>query len=64
MSTTGLDVFDRTLQKTNTWLDEIMAELGPDRHVAWHVLGAVLHAVRDRIGPEKTLRNWSPSSPC
>jgi uncharacterized protein (DUF2267 family) len=49
MSTTSLDVFDRTLQKANIWLDEIMAELGPDRQVAWHVLGAVLHAVRDRI---------------
>jgi len=52
MSTTGLDVFDRTLHVTNSWLDEIMAELGPDRHVAWHVLSAVLHAVRDRLPPE------------
>ena len=49
MSGTSLDVFDRTLQTTNVWLDEIMAELGPDRHVAWHVLGAVLHALRDRL---------------
>lgn len=24
MSATGLDVFDRTLQTTNIWLDEIM----------------------------------------
>ncbi|WEX74103.1 DUF2267 domain-containing protein [Sinorhizobium numidicum] len=49
MSTTGLDVFDRTLQTTNIWLDEIMAELGPDRQVAWHVLGAVLRALRNRL---------------
>jgi uncharacterized protein (DUF2267 family) len=49
MSTTGLDVFDKTLQTTNVWLDEIMAELGPDRQLAWHVLGAVLHALRDRL---------------
>jgi uncharacterized protein (DUF2267 family) len=49
MSATGLDVFDRTLQTTHIWLDEIMAELGPDRQVAWHVLGGVLHAVRDRL---------------
>ena len=48
MSATGLAVFDKTLQVTNTWLDEIIAELGPDRQVAWHVLSAVLHAVRDR----------------
>jgi uncharacterized protein (DUF2267 family) len=49
MSATGLDVFDKTLQTTNIWLDEIMAQLGPDRQVAWHVLGAVLHALRDRL---------------
>jgi len=49
MSATGLDVFDRTLQTTHIWLDEIMADLGPDRRVAWHALGAVLHALRDRL---------------
>lgn len=49
MSATGLDVFDKTLQSTNIWLDEIMAELGPDRQVAWHVLGAVLRSLRDRL---------------
>jgi uncharacterized protein (DUF2267 family) len=49
MSATGLDVFDRTLQTTNIWLDDIMRDLGPDRHAAWHALGAVLHAVRDRL---------------
>src|SRR2546421_7375629 len=49
MSATGLDVFDKTLQTTNIWLDEIMEELGPDRQVAWHALGAGLHALRDRL---------------
>lgn len=49
MSATGLDVFDKTLQITNIWLDEIMADLGPDRHVAWHTLGAVLRTLRDRL---------------
>lgn len=49
MASTGLDVFDKTLQTTNIWLDEIMAELGPDRHSAWHVLGAVLRPLRDRL---------------
>ena len=34
MSATGLDVFDRTLQTTNTWLDEVMDTLGPDRKIA------------------------------
>ena len=49
MSTSGLDVFDKTLQTTHIWLDQIMKELGPDRRVAWHALGAVLHALRDRL---------------
>jgi uncharacterized protein (DUF2267 family) len=49
MSATGLDVFDKTLHTTNAWLAEIMETLGPDRQIAWHVLGAVLRAVRDRI---------------
>jgi hypothetical protein len=30
-SATDLDVFDKTLQTGNIWLDEIMAKLGPDR---------------------------------
>ena len=49
MSATGLDVFDKTVQTTNIWLDEIMARMGPDRHIAWHILGAVLRALRDRL---------------
>ena len=52
MSATGLDVFDRTVQITNVWLDEMMTELGPDRHVAWHVLGAVLRPLRDQLPPD------------
>jgi uncharacterized protein (DUF2267 family) len=54
MSATGLEVFDKTVQTTNIWLDDIMAELGPDRHVAWHVLGAVLRTLRDRLPIELT----------
>ncbi|MGH7421913.1 MAG: DUF2267 domain-containing protein [Candidatus Rokuibacteriota bacterium] len=49
MSSTGLEVFDKTLQTTHIWLDEIMAELGPDRQRAYHALRAVLHALRDRL---------------
>lgn len=49
MSATGLDVFDKTLQTTNAWLGQIMETLGPDRQIAWHVLGTVLRTVRDRI---------------
>lgn len=53
MSTTGLDVFDKTVQTTNIWLDEIMARMGPDRRVAWHILGAVLRTLRDRLSVDE-----------
>lgn len=53
MSATGLEVFDQTLQKTNLWLKEIMAHLGPDRQRAYHALRAVLHTLRDRLTVEE-----------
>ena len=51
MSASGLDVFDKTLQTTHIWLDALMRDeaIGPDRRVAWHALGAVLRAVRNRV---------------
>ena len=50
MSTTSLDVFDRTLQKTNMWLNQIMEIMGwEDRHAAYTALRAILHALRDRL---------------
>lgn len=52
MSATGLDVFDKTLQTTNIWLDDIMDRIGPDRQVAWKALGVVLRALRDRVPVE------------
>ena len=52
MSATGLQVFDRTLQITHIWLDEIMGVIGPDRQVAWKVLSVVLHKLRDRLPVE------------
>lgn len=52
MSATGLTVFDKTLQTTNIWLNEIMEVVGPDRQVAWKVLSVVLHKLRDRLPVE------------
>lgn len=49
MAATGLDVWDRTIQTTHIWLDEIMEATGEDRQAAWHALGAVLRALRDRL---------------
>lgn len=49
MSATGMEVFDKTLQTTHIWLNELGEEIGPDRQLAWHTLGAVLRGVRDQL---------------
>jgi uncharacterized protein (DUF2267 family)/CBS domain-containing protein len=49
MSANGIGAFDKTVQTGNLWLKDIEAELGCDRHTAWHVLGVVLRALRDRL---------------
>src|ERR1700704_5300472 len=49
VSSTGLEVFDETVHKTNAWLKEIAKALGLDRHGAYQVLRAVLHSLRDRL---------------
>ena len=53
MSATGLGVFDKTLQITHTWLNDVAEELGPDRQRCYHALRAVLHALRDRLTVEE-----------
>jgi len=54
MSATGLEVFDRTIHKTNIWLKDLMALLDcPDRHEAYLALRATLHALRDRLTIEE-----------
>src|SRR5947209_19606482 len=55
MSATGLEVLDKSLQTTNIWLKEIMQieAVGPDRQLAWRVLGAVLHTLRDRLAVDQ-----------
>jgi uncharacterized protein (DUF2267 family) len=50
MTTTGLDIFDRTVQKSIIWVDAIRDELAlEDRHRAYHLLRVVLHEIRDRL---------------
>ena len=54
MSATGLDVFDRTVHKTNIWLNDLMQELGSEsRHHAYLALKVTLHALRDRLTVEE-----------
>ena len=53
MTTTGLKVFDETLQVTNSWLKDMMEMLHTDdRQFAYRALRAVLHALRDELEPE------------
>jgi uncharacterized protein (DUF2267 family) len=50
MSVTTLPVFDSTIHATNTWLNDLINEMGwNDRRRAYHALRAVLHALRDRL---------------
>ena len=45
-----VDLIDRSVEKTNLWLNELAEELGGhDRKAAYHVLRAYLHAIRDRL---------------
>lgn len=54
MSATGLEVFDKTLQTTNSWLNEIGETIGPDKQNSYHALRAVLFALRDRLPPDES----------
>lgn len=57
MTMTGLEAFDATVHKTNSWLNEIMTELdSDDRHEAYHALRAVLHALRDRLTVQEAVQ--------
>jgi uncharacterized protein (DUF2267 family) len=56
MSTTGLEAFDSTVQKTHVWLNDIMDEMGWEnqRERAYLALRTVLHALHDRLTVEET----------
>lgn len=50
MSVTAIAPIERTVHTTNAWLEELREELSlKDRLQAYHVLRAVLHALRDRL---------------
>lgn len=47
---TGLPIFDTTVQETNTWLKAVETRLQPcDRQQAYGALRATLHVLRDRL---------------
>jgi len=50
MTTTHVDVIDRSVEKTHIWLNELSEELATeDGHQAYRVLRAFLHALRDHL---------------
>jgi len=53
VSMTGLQNFDRTLQKTHSWLNDIGDAIGSEKQQQFHALRAVLWALRDRLTIEE-----------
>ena len=50
MTTTRLDIIDRSVEKAHIWINDVAAELSTeDSHHAYRVLRAFLHAVRDHL---------------
>jgi uncharacterized protein (DUF2267 family) len=50
MPAATVDAIERTVQKTNQWIDELAEELGTeDRAEAWRALKAYLQVLRDRL---------------
>jgi uncharacterized protein (DUF2267 family) len=56
MKFTGIDVFDSTIQRTNSWLKDLMVELNSaDRRKTYLVLRSVLHTLRDHLAEDDAL---------
>ena len=54
MAATGLVTFDKTLQVTHSWLNDLSSDLGwDDKHKVFQSLRITLHALRDRITVEQ-----------
>jgi uncharacterized protein (DUF2267 family) len=52
---TGIEAFDRSLQLTDPWLEDLMTRLGTgDRHFACLPLRTTRHALRDRLTVDET----------
>jgi len=57
MSEAREDSFAPTIQETSLWLDSLIEKAGiwNDKDFAWKLLGATLHALRDRLQPEAAI---------
>jgi uncharacterized protein (DUF2267 family) len=49
MSVHSVDGIERSVHKTNEWLQEMAAELGVEREDAWRLMRAYLQVLRDQL---------------
>jgi uncharacterized protein (DUF2267 family) len=55
MSTTRVDIIDRSVEKAHVWINDTAEELRTeDNHRAYRVLRAFLHALRDHLSVDET----------
>lgn len=54
MSNTGLENFDRTVQISLEWVDEVGEIMGRDRRESYQAMRSVLHSLRDRLTVEES----------
>ncbi|MGZ4194906.1 MAG: DUF2267 domain-containing protein [Solirubrobacteraceae bacterium] len=54
MTTTRVDIIDRSVEKAHIWLNDVAEELATeDGHHAYRVLRAFLHALRDHLSVDE-----------
>lgn len=53
MTGTGVGSFDRTIEDTHRWMNDVGEGIGPDRQQQFHALRAVFWTLRDRLTPEE-----------
>jgi uncharacterized protein (DUF2267 family) len=77
MTTTRVDIIDRSVEKAHIWINDVAEELGTQNaHHAYRVLRAFLHALRDHLSTDEAAQlaaqlpifirgvfyeNWDPS---
>jgi uncharacterized protein (DUF2267 family) len=55
MTTHHVDVIDRSVEQAHVWVNDVADEFGTEDHqLAYRILRAFLHAVRDRITVEES----------
>jgi uncharacterized protein (DUF2267 family) len=55
MTTRHVDLIDRSVEQAHIWIDDVADEFGTDDHqLAYRIMRAFLHAVRDRITVEES----------